>query len=72
MKVFEHDYDEETEDFADYILHKLEKAGMMPPGVQVKKVRPTNMRWGTMCSMRCVCASCYLEFIVHEWEPEND
>jgi hypothetical protein len=62
---------EEYQFDADTFLCNIMAAnGMQPPPIPVKRVRPANYRWGTMCTMRCVCSDCDPEFLVNEWEPE--
>jgi hypothetical protein len=56
---------------AEEVLADLEAMGMQPPKIKVEVKYPKRM-WGAMCSLRCVCEDCDPNFLINEWENEDN
>ena len=53
------------------VLADFQKIGILPPLLPIKKFKPADYRYGTMCTMHCDCEDCNPDFLVSRWEPED-
>jgi len=59
-----------NKELADIILTRLEDMGMQPPPVKARIIRGENYKFGSGCTMRCVCDQCDPNFLMNKWEKE--